>query len=174
VLVPIHLESIILSQQHQSIYGRSHDGWGCSHAVAFEISNNGLHSLYNDCYVLLELTQTQLHPLLHTFTSSINMISALLFLLPALAAASPLNSAYTPLERRDAGPPIDQITIESSSYSGNGCPQGSVSTTLSPDKTVSRNSNLSQYWSLTQSSLLPLGSINSVRLTLVCLERPYS
>ncbi|EPE33386.1 hypothetical protein GLAREA_06399 [Glarea lozoyensis ATCC 20868] len=64
------------------------------------------------------------------------MISAALLLLPALAVASPLNSAYTPLERRDAGPPLDQITIVDSGYSGNGCPQGSVSTTLSPDKTL--------------------------------------
>jgi len=47
-----------------------------------------------------------------------------------------LNSAYTPLERRNAGPPVDQITIESASYSGNGCPQGTVSTTMSPDKTL--------------------------------------
>ena len=69
------------------------------------------------------------------------MISAALFLLPALAAATPLNSAYTPLDSRDAGPPLDQITIVDSAYSGNGCPQGSVSTTLSPDKTVSSHTH---------------------------------
>jgi len=64
------------------------------------------------------------------------MISAAFLLLPALAAATPLNPAYTPLGRRDGAPPADQITIVSSTYSGNGCPQGSVSTSLSLDKTV--------------------------------------
>jgi Domain of unknown function (DUF4360) len=35
----------------------------------------------------------------------------------------------------DAVPP-QQVTIERTGYSGNGCPQGTVSTLLSPDKTV--------------------------------------
>ncbi|KAF2469435.1 uncharacterized protein BDR25DRAFT_228905 [Lindgomyces ingoldianus] len=57
------------------------------------------------------------------------MHSKLAFLLPLLAAASPVV--------RDAGgPDPSQITIIDSSYSGNGCPQGSVSTSTSPDKTV--------------------------------------
>jgi hypothetical protein len=96
-----------------------------------------------DVYIMIAtferlwIINPQLHHLLQTITTSNIMISAALLLLPALAVASPLNSAYTPLERRDAGPPIDQITIVDSGYSGNGCPQGSVSTTLSPDKTVS-------------------------------------
>ncbi|KAE8449235.1 hypothetical protein EG329_008402 [Mollisiaceae sp. DMI_Dod_QoI] len=54
-------------------------------------------------------------------------------LLPALALASPVanlnRSTY-------AGPPPDKITILSAQSSGNGCPQGSVSNTLSPDRTV--------------------------------------
>ncbi|KAG9230128.1 hypothetical protein BJ875DRAFT_385821 [Amylocarpus encephaloides] len=64
------------------------------------------------------------------------MYSAALLLLPALAVASPLNSDFTPLERRDSAPPADQITITSASYSGNGCPQGTVSTSIAPDKTL--------------------------------------
>lgn len=71
-------------------------------------------------------------------SSPIIMYTVALLILPALIAASPLNSDYTPLERR-VDPPADQITIVSASSSGNGCPQGSVSTTLSPDKTVSLN-----------------------------------
>jgi hypothetical protein len=49
-------------------------------------------------------------------------------LLPALAAAYPQSGS---------APSADQITIADTSYSGNGCPQGSVSTSTSPDKTVS-------------------------------------
>ncbi|RDL42345.1 Uncharacterized protein BP5553_02324 [Venustampulla echinocandica] len=60
--------------------------------------------------------------------------AAALLLLPALAVASPLNADFVPLERRQA-PPADQITITSASSSGSGCPQGSVSTSLSDDKT---------------------------------------
>jgi hypothetical protein len=48
------------------------------------------------------------------------------FLLPVLAAAYP----------QAAAPSGDQITIVDTSYSGNGCPQGSVSTSTSTDKTV--------------------------------------
>ncbi|KAF4634277.1 hypothetical protein G7Y89_g3834 [Cudoniella acicularis] len=61
--------------------------------------------------------------------------TAALLLLPALVLASPLDSDFTTKERRQS-PPSDQITIASASSSGNGCPQGSVSTSLSPDKTV--------------------------------------
>lgn len=57
------------------------------------------------------------------------------FLLPALVAASPL-SQVNPDGWAD-GPDPKQIQINSVSFSGNGCPQGSVSTSISPDKTVS-------------------------------------
>ncbi|KAL5115323.1 hypothetical protein ACEQ8H_006768 [Pleosporales sp. CAS-2024a] len=50
-----------------------------------------------------------------------------LFALPALAAAYPHASS---------APAPEQITIKDTSYSGNGCPQGSVSTSTSEDKTV--------------------------------------
>ncbi|KAF2030990.1 hypothetical protein EK21DRAFT_111439 [Setomelanomma holmii] len=49
------------------------------------------------------------------------------FLIPALAVALPQSSS---------APPQDQITIKDTTYSGNGCPQGSVSTSTSDDKTV--------------------------------------
>jgi hypothetical protein len=49
------------------------------------------------------------------------------FVLPVLAAAYPQASAPSP----------DQITIRDTTYSGNGCPQGSVSTSTSEDRTVS-------------------------------------
>ncbi|KAH6864893.1 hypothetical protein J4E91_006749 [Alternaria rosae] len=52
-------------------------------------------------------------------------------LLPVLAAANPLPQTTT-----DDAPPAEQITIVDTSYSGNGCPQGSVSTSTSTDKTV--------------------------------------
>lgn len=48
-------------------------------------------------------------------------------LLPALAAAYPQSGS---------APNPDDITITSTTYSGNGCPQGSVSTSSSDDKTV--------------------------------------
>jgi len=57
------------------------------------------------------------------------MYSSLLLLLPVLAAANPVG-----LERR-ANP---QITIVDAQTSGTGCPQGTVSTSLSLDGTVSR------------------------------------
>ncbi|KAH9861442.1 hypothetical protein J1614_011188 [Plenodomus biglobosus] len=47
-------------------------------------------------------------------------------ILPALAAAYPQSGS---------APDPSQITILDTSYSGNGCPQGSVSTSSSPDKT---------------------------------------
>jgi len=52
------------------------------------------------------------------------------FLLPLLAAANPVPQS-------GSAPDPSQITIIDSTYSGNGCPQGSVSMTTSPDKTVS-------------------------------------
>ncbi|KAF2267697.1 hypothetical protein CC78DRAFT_591054 [Lojkania enalia] len=52
-------------------------------------------------------------------------------ILPILAAANPVPQAGT-----GEAPDPAQISILDSSYSGNGCPQGSVSTTTSPDKTV--------------------------------------
>ncbi|PSN72349.1 hypothetical protein BS50DRAFT_484231 [Corynespora cassiicola Philippines] len=51
------------------------------------------------------------------------------FILPILAAANPLPQTGT-------APDPAQITIIDSTYSGNGCPQGSVSTSTSPDKTI--------------------------------------
>ncbi|KAH8908257.1 hypothetical protein BR93DRAFT_609041 [Coniochaeta sp. PMI_546] len=56
------------------------------------------------------------------------------FLLPALAAASPL--AQTNPDGWADGPDPNQIQITSATFSGNGCPQGTVSTSISPDKTV--------------------------------------
>ncbi|OIW31411.1 hypothetical protein CONLIGDRAFT_653914 [Coniochaeta ligniaria NRRL 30616] len=56
------------------------------------------------------------------------------FLLPALAAASPL--AQTTPDGWADGPDPNEIQITSASFSGNGCPQGTVSTSISPDKTV--------------------------------------
>jgi len=58
------------------------------------------------------------------------MRSAAMLALPALVAASPLV-----LDSR-ASPEPSQISIKSVSFSGNGCPQGSVSTSISTDKTV--------------------------------------
>ncbi|KAK4170046.1 hypothetical protein QBC43DRAFT_340554 [Cladorrhinum sp. PSN259] len=57
------------------------------------------------------------------------------FLLPALAAASPVGQVVGNDGWADAPDPT-KIQIVSASFSGNGCPQGSVSTTISPDKTV--------------------------------------
>jgi hypothetical protein len=59
------------------------------------------------------------------------------FLLPVLAAANPVPAAGNQVARADAPDPA-QITIVDSTYSGNGCPQGSVSTSTSTDKTVRR------------------------------------
>ncbi|KAK0725965.1 hypothetical protein B0H67DRAFT_481092 [Lasiosphaeris hirsuta] len=56
------------------------------------------------------------------------------FLLPALAVASPV--AQTGTNGWADQPDPSQIQIQSSSFSGNGCPQGTVSTSISPDKTV--------------------------------------
>ncbi|KAL2022974.1 hypothetical protein VTK56DRAFT_4189 [Thermocarpiscus australiensis] len=55
-------------------------------------------------------------------------------LLPALAAASPVVQLGT--DGWSDTPDPNEIQIESASFSGNGCPQGSVSTSLSDDKTV--------------------------------------
>lgn len=56
------------------------------------------------------------------------------FLLPALVAATPI--AQVSSDGWADGPDPKQIQINSVSFSGNGCPQGSVSTSISPDKTV--------------------------------------
>jgi hypothetical protein len=53
-------------------------------------------------------------------------------MLPALVAAAP---AITPGALGDV-PNKDEIQIISASFSGNGCPQGSVSTSFSPDRTI--------------------------------------
>lgn len=53
-------------------------------------------------------------------------------LLPVLAAANPV-----PQTIAGDAPSPEQITIVDTTYSGNGCPQGSVSTSTSTDKTVS-------------------------------------
>ncbi|OCL13405.1 hypothetical protein AOQ84DRAFT_359804 [Glonium stellatum] len=60
------------------------------------------------------------------------MNSLIALFLPLLAVAGPLGLA----PRQSSAPSPDQITILDSSTSGNGCPQGSVSTIMSPDKTV--------------------------------------
>ncbi len=71
------------------------------------------------------------------------MRSFLALVVPALAAAVPVlfsadstNSTDGLLNTLD-GPDPNEIQIQSASFSGNGCPQGSVSTNISPDKTVS-------------------------------------
>jgi len=56
------------------------------------------------------------------------------FLLPALVAASPVAQVGGD-GWADAPDPKD-IQIVSATFSGNGCPQGTVSTNISPDKTV--------------------------------------
>ena len=58
---------------------------------------------------------------------------AQVFLLLSPTLANPLFAAQH--DKRQS-PPSDQITITSAMTSGNGCPQGSVSTSLSPDRTV--------------------------------------
>ncbi|KAJ9131622.1 hypothetical protein NKR23_g11653 [Pleurostoma richardsiae] len=60
------------------------------------------------------------------------MKSIAYFLLPLLASATPLN---LPTGTGDLPDP-NEIQIQSASFSGNGCPQGTVSTSISPDKTV--------------------------------------
>ncbi|KAK3290304.1 uncharacterized protein B0H64DRAFT_378833 [Chaetomium fimeti] len=57
------------------------------------------------------------------------------FLLPALVAASPVAQVVGNDGWADAPDPQD-IQIVAATFSGNGCPQGSVSTNISPDKTV--------------------------------------
>lgn len=72
--------------------------------------------------------------LLNPTTQTIKMRS-FAFLLPALAVASPL--AQTTPDGWADGPDPNQIQITSASFSGNGCPQGTVSTSISTDRTVS-------------------------------------
>ncbi|OAA60257.1 hypothetical protein SPI_05381 [Niveomyces insectorum RCEF 264] len=84
------------------------------------------------------------------------MRSFCLLLLPALVAASPVfilgeggttltpdtaaNPASRPVTDSSGGsadqPDPSQISISSVGFSGSGCPQGSVSTSISPDRTV--------------------------------------
>ncbi|KAK3354383.1 hypothetical protein B0H65DRAFT_543707 [Neurospora tetraspora] len=58
------------------------------------------------------------------------------YLLPALAVASPLGVVQPSPDGWADGPDPKQIQISSATFSGNGCPQGTVSTSISPDKTV--------------------------------------
>lgn len=58
-----------------------------------------------------------------------------LALLPALAAAAPKGPTLNP-EFPDAGPDPKLITITGVTWSGNGCPQETVSTSFSNDRTV--------------------------------------
>ena len=63
--------------------------------------------------------------------------AAAALVLPVLAAASPIaNPSVVPDGWADTPDPND-IQIVSATFSGSGCPQGSVSTSISPDKTVS-------------------------------------
>jgi hypothetical protein len=71
------------------------------------------------------ITSHSLKLLIHTI---VNMKFSSFALLPAIALASPIEL----IESQAPG----QITIETSTYSGNGCPQGSVSSIISPDKTT--------------------------------------
>jgi hypothetical protein len=57
---------------------------------------------------------------------------------PPFAAPNPddFADANTPYVPQSVGDTPQQVTIEKTGYSGNGCPAGSVSTLISPDKTV--------------------------------------
>lgn len=63
-------------------------------------------------------------------------MKSIAFILPALAAASPIAQGIVGPDGWANAPDPKQIQIESAGSSGNGCPQGSVSSTISPDKTV--------------------------------------
>ncbi|EAA35841.1 hypothetical protein GE21DRAFT_649 [Neurospora crassa] len=58
------------------------------------------------------------------------------YLLPALAVAKPLGVVQPSPDGWADAPDPKQIQIASATFSGNGCPQGTVSTSISPDKTV--------------------------------------
>jgi NifU-like protein involved in Fe-S cluster formation len=62
------------------------------------------------------------------------MRSLAAFLLPALVAATPI--AQNSGDGWAASVSPDDITITSATYSGNGCPQNTVSTSISTDATV--------------------------------------
>lgn len=62
------------------------------------------------------------------------MKSLAAFLFPLSGLAAP--NLVFPDGGSAAGPDPSQITITSASFSGNGCPQGTVTTTFSTDKTV--------------------------------------
>ena len=59
------------------------------------------------------------------------------FLLPALVAASPISGPSAGTDGWADQPDPKDIQIVGATFSGNGCPQGTVSTSISPDKTVS-------------------------------------
>ncbi|KAI1445553.1 hypothetical protein F5Y02DRAFT_385594, partial [Annulohypoxylon stygium] len=59
------------------------------------------------------------------------MRSFLALLVPFFAAANPIG-----IVGDGDTPKPDEITIVSASASGNGCPQGTVTTDLSPERTV--------------------------------------
>jgi len=64
-------------------------------------------------------------------------VTAALFVASVAALAKPAqNDVNAPLIPQSLGAPPQQVTIEKTGYSGNGCPAGSVSTLISPDKTV--------------------------------------
>lgn len=62
-------------------------------------------------------------------------MKSIAFILPVLAVASPVAQVVGNDGWADAPDP-KQIQITSAASSGNGCPQGTVSSTISPDKTV--------------------------------------
>jgi hypothetical protein len=55
---------------------------------------------------------------------------------PPYVPTGPANDPNAPIVPKSASDVPTQVTIEKTSYSGNGCPAGSVSTIISPDKTV--------------------------------------
>ncbi|KAH8753823.1 hypothetical protein F5883DRAFT_607951 [Diaporthe sp. PMI_573] len=64
------------------------------------------------------------------------MKSLATLLFPAAAAAALPGLNFPGGSSAGAGPDPSQITIAAASFSGNGCPQGTVSTSFSSDKTV--------------------------------------
>lgn len=77
------------------------------------------------------------------------MRSFIAYLLPALAVASPLGIVQPSPDGWADGPDPKQIQITSATFSGNGCPQGTVSTSISPDKTVRWNNGTGAGWNST-------------------------
>lgn len=58
------------------------------------------------------------------------------FLLPVLALAAPLDGPGIGTDAWADQPDPKEIQIVATRFSGSGCPQNSVSTSISPDKTV--------------------------------------